>query len=57
MLVAKKWVRAAGLAASFAVASPAMAEMSWYGFMRGANEVPPTGSPATGYSLITLMGN
>lgn len=51
-------LRSIGLiAALLSVASPAFAQKSWQGAMKGTNENPPNASTATGYSYVTLNGN
>jgi hypothetical protein len=40
------------------IALPARADsITYQAFLNGSNEVPPTGSPGTGYGVFTLTGN
>ena len=50
---------AAGFALVAAAAAPtaARAQTSWAATMTGSQEVPPTGSTATGYTFLSLVGN
>jgi CHRD domain/PEP-CTERM motif len=42
---------------ALALATPAHADTIYTATLLGSNEVPPTGSPATGFATFTLSGN
>ena len=53
----KRIVLTGSFALALALVIPAHADTIYSAVLLGSNEVPPTGSPATGVGIFTLSGN
>ena len=53
----KRIVLTGSLVLAIALVIPAHADTIYSAVLLGSNEVPPTGSPATGVGIFTLSGN